>query len=102
MKDLGKKFMSDPLSKIELSEGILMLNTKGETIRDSSPIKRDPSKQLTIHEYASLKNNEQGLKSQVSEILLNKSQSKAMKDASANAAIAERDLISRLKPDSAQ
>ena len=80
-----------------------MLNTKGEPIRDSSPIRRDPSKQLTIHEYASLKNNEQGLKSQVSEILLNKSQSKALaKDASANAAIAERDLFSRLKPDSAQ
>ena len=53
-----------------------MLNTKGEPLNEPIPFKRDPSRQLTIHEYASIKNNEQGLKSQVSEILLNKSQSK--------------------------
>ena len=76
MKDLGRKFMNDPLSKIELSSGILMMNTKGEPLNVPSPIKRDPSRHLSIHEYASIKNNEQGLKSQVSEILLNKSQSK--------------------------
>ena len=53
-----------------------MLNTKGEPLNDPAPFQRDPSRHLTIHEYASIKNNEQGLKSQVSEILLNKSQSK--------------------------
>ena len=65
--------MNDPLAKIELTAGLLMMNTKGEPVNEPTPFMRDPSRQLTIHEYASLKNNEQGLKSQVSEILLNKS-----------------------------
>ena len=69
MKDLGKKFMNDPLSRIELTEGIQMLNLKGEPMNIANPFHRDSSRQLTIHEYANIKNNEQGLKSQVSEML---------------------------------
>ena len=53
-----------------------MMNTKGELLNEPSTFQRDPSRHLTIHEYASIKNNDQGLKSQVSEILLNKSKSK--------------------------
>ena len=99
MKDLKGKFMNNPLSKVQLSEGILMMDTEGEVIGESNPIARDPSRQLTIHEYAAMKNADGGLKSQVSDVMLNKTKS--------GSALFGRDesqdyeTFSRLKPDSA-
>lgn len=49
-----------------------MKDTSGALIGESNPFARDPSRQLTIHEYAAMKNADQGLKSQVSEVMLNK------------------------------
>lgn len=73
-----------------------MINPKGEPIGESKPFGRDPSRQLTVGEYATMKNNEHGLKSQVSEVLLNKSQRSIDEKV-----LEDRDLFSRIKPDSA-
>lgn len=45
MKDLGGKFMKDPLSKIQLSEGIALLNPEsGDQIGEVRPYGRDTSR----------------------------------------------------------
>ena len=92
--------MNNPLSKIQLSEGIVMKDTEGVPIGDSNPFARDPSRQLTIHEYAAMRSNGGGLKSQISEVMLNRSQASAVKFG--NETIAERNVYSMLKPGSAQ
>ena len=53
--------MNNPLTKVPLGEGIMMRDTSGEIIAEAEPMERDPSRQLTIHEYAAMKNDEKGL-----------------------------------------
>lgn len=64
---------------------------------EPQPIERDASRQLTVHEYAALKNSEGALGSQrFSEGHLDRSQANSVKPGE------QRSLFSMIKPDSAQ
>ena len=48
---------------MSLSKGIVLKDAAGSVLVEPEPMERDPSRQLTIHEYAAMKNSEDGLKS---------------------------------------
>ena len=62
-----KRFMNNPFDKVStLSSGIRMLDEKGSIIpKESKPFARDTSN-MTLNEYAKMKNSEGGLISQIS------------------------------------
>ena len=69
-----KRFMNNPFDKVSmLSSGIRMLDEKGAIIpKESKPFNRDTSN-MTLNEYAKMKNSEGGRISQISQSNLNNS-----------------------------
>ena len=91
------KFMNDPLKQVKLKDGVLMRNETGLPLGVAKPFSRDTSKQLTILEYASMKNSETA-KSRLDGFLMNRSQASVSFDDKSNQPINN----TRIKPDSAQ
>ena len=61
MKSAKADFMRNPLSKVRLVPGLSMKDATGTLLGEADPVPRQSSRQLTIHEYANLKNSEGGL-----------------------------------------
>ena len=88
--------MNNPLKNTKLSQGLILRDMSGSVLDQSLPVERDPSRQLTLNEYATLKNSEGGLGSH--RFGEGKDKSISHLDRQSD----ERSLYSRIKPDSAQ
>ena len=56
-RSVGDKIMKNPIAVAPLSPGAIMKGEKGEVMKEAPPFERDPSRQLTIHEYTSIRNS---------------------------------------------
>jgi len=50
--------MNNPIQTAALAPGTVMRGERGEVMKEAPPFERDPSRQLTIHEYTSIRNSQ--------------------------------------------
>ena len=60
-RSVGDKIMKNPIAVAPLSPGTIMKGEKGEIMKEAPPFDRDPSRQLTIQEYTSIRNSQANL-----------------------------------------
>ena len=78
-----------------------MRDNSGAVLQEASSVDRAHSRQLTLNEYANMKNSMESLKSRVSEPQLNKSVNQSGVKEVDKETLDNNGMFSRLKPDSA-